>query len=407
MKIYKPTYRDKQGGAVKECQHWYLTFTDNRGIRRRLPAFSNKRATEKLAEKIEELLSSAGGVLSPELQKWLENLSEKTRGKLIAFGLLSDNQRISNHLGKTLAQHLDDFRGALLAKGNSKGYADQIKTAAELIFTKCGFKVWSDIDANKVYTFLADLRGEDGIGQRTFNYYLKICKEFCKWLCKERRATTNPLEHLSCVTQTEKRCRRRALTLDEQHKLLEATESGATHHNMTGFERCLVYTLALQSGLRANEIRTLTVASFDFAENTVTVQAGYAKNKKTAVIDLKPETAAELKTFLAGKIPNTRAFAMPDQPSKMIERDLKAALIDYKTNEGTADFHSLRHSFITNLARAGVHPSDAQALARHSTITLTMDFYTHTVRESLRKIINEQPVLTVVRNASDEIRRIA
>jgi hypothetical protein len=40
-------------------------------------------------------------------------------------------------------------------------------------------------------------------------------------------------------------------------------------------------------------------------------------------------------------------------------------------------FHALRHQFISNLAAAGVHPKEAQILARHSTITLTMDGYTH------------------------------
>jgi integrase len=44
------------------------------------------------------------------------------------------------------------------------------------------------------------------------------------------------------------------------------------------------------------------------------------------------------------------------------------------------DFHALRHTFITSLAAAGVHPKTAQMLARHSTITLTMDRYTHTLR---------------------------
>ena len=42
-------------------------------------------------------------------------------------------------------------------------------------------------------------------------------------------------------------------------------------------------------------------------------------------------------------------------------------------------FHSLRHSFISNLARAGVHPKQAQDLARHSDINLTLSRYTHTV----------------------------
>ena len=127
----------------------------------------------------------------------------------------------------------------------------------------------------------------------------------------------------------------------------------------------------------------------------MTVKAGYTKNRTEAVIDLKRETAMELKQFLGCKMPHLPAFAMPDQPAKMVKIDLAAASIDYKTPEGQADFHSLRHTFITNLARAGVHPSDAQALARHSSITLTMDCYTHKVRADLRKIIDAQPDLTI------------
>ncbi|MCZ2343894.1 MAG: hypothetical protein LC104_19165 [Bacteroidales bacterium] len=42
-----------------------------------------------------------------------------------------------------------------------------------------------------------------------------------------------------------------------------------------------------------------------------------------------------------------------------------------------ADFHSLRHLFITRLVAAGVHLKDAKELARHSTSTLTIDRYSH------------------------------
>ncbi len=67
----------------------------------------------------------------------------------------------------------------------------------------------------------------------------------------------------------------------------------------------------------------------------------------------------------------------------MLRVDLEAAGIAYRTGAGrdgagqVADFHALRHTFITNLVRGGVHPKVAQALARHSTITLTMDHYAH------------------------------
>ena len=62
----------------------------------------------------------------------------------------------------------------------------------------------------------------------------------------------------------------------------------------------------------------------------------------------------------------------------MLRTDLAAAGIPYRDEAGRVfDFHALRHQFISNLARAGAHPKQAQTLARHSTITLTMDRYTH------------------------------
>ncbi|HYT92984.1 MAG TPA: hypothetical protein VEL76_29975 [Gemmataceae bacterium] len=45
--------------------------------------------------------------------------------------------------------------------------------------------------------------------------------------------------------------------------------------------------------------------------------------------------------------------------------------------ERLRDERGTRHTFISRLAESGVHPKMAQILARHSTITLTMDFYTH------------------------------
>ena len=42
-----------------------------------------------------------------------------------------------------------------------------------------------------------------------------------------------------------------------------------------------------------------------------------------------------------------------------------------------ADFHGLRHLFISNLERAGVTPKMAQTLARHRDIRLTQGVYTH------------------------------
>ena len=56
-----------------------------------------------------------------------------------------------------------------------------------------------------------------------------------------------------------------------------------------------------------------------------------------------------------------------------------------------ADFHANRHTFISNLAKAGVSPKVAQTMARHSDIHLTMNVYSHVEMEDQAKAIRELP----------------
>ena len=55
------------------------------------------------------------------------------------------------------------------------------------------------------------------------------------------------------------------------------------------------------------------------------------------------------------------------------------------------DFHALRTTFVTNLARSGAHPRVAQALARHSDVKLTMDVYTHVDLEDQVRAVEALP----------------
>ena len=79
----------------------------------------------------------------------------------------------------------------------------------------------------------------------------------------------------------------------------------------------------------------------------------------------------------------------------MIRVDLATAGIPYMDHRGHVfDFHALRHQFISMLAAAGIHPKTAQELARHSTITLTMDHYTHVGLHDLSGALANLPDLT-------------
>jgi integrase len=330
------------------------------------------------------------------LQVWLEKeIPQAMRERLIAWGII-DSRRISSHRGKTLAAHVEDFRAALEIKGNSPHYVKRTADDLGRMFTACGFAAWADIDAQRLYAYLGGLRGgPDGIGQRMFNALLQTAKSFCKWMCHERRATLNPLDHLSYVKQTENRRERRALEVDEQRRLLAATARGPTRFNMTGPERAWVYRLALETGYRANEIRHLTPRDFDFEARTVSLAPAFTKDRRGACQELKRETAAEFRTFLADKPPDAPAFPVAARSAEMMQEDLEAAGIPYKVNGEQADFHSLRHTFITNLARAGVHPAVAMEMARHKDINLTMRYYTHTVRSTREDAVNALPDLTL------------
>ena len=95
-------------------------------------------------------------------------------------------------------------------------------------------------------------------------------------------------------------------------------------------------------------------------------------------------------------MPDTLAFTMPAYTARMIQADLEAAGIPYCDAAGRyADFHSLRHTFITNLVRGGVHPAVAQTLARHSTITLTMNRYTHIMHSQQVAALAKLPDLSM------------
>jgi integrase len=139
------------------------------------------------------------------------------------------------------------------------------------------------------------------------------------------------------------------------------------------------------------------------------VEAAFSKRKRRDTVVLHPELVRQLQEWLSTKKLNRSQPLFPiskrmpgyseRKTNKMIRLDLEAArknwiestedakertwreesdFLRYRNHAGLyADFHSCRHLFITSLARAGVQPKVAQALARHSDIRLTLGVYTH------------------------------
>jgi integrase len=305
------------------------------------------------------------------------------------------------HASKPLADHLADFRRFLTTKGNTSRHVKETADRIQAVLDGCAFKYPSDLCAVRVSSWLADQR-QMGMGTTTSNHYLTAAKGFCAWLVRERRMTANPLGHLSRLNaESDIRRERRTLAGNLFAKLVEVAANGPTRHGLTGRERAMLYRTAAFTGLRASELASLTADSFDLDAEpaTVTVGAAYSKRRRTDVLPLHPDLAARLREWFLErsaveraemaalplhKAPEAKrarlwqeAWAEKRHVAAMLREDLAAAGIDYEEDGRVFDFHALRHQFISALAQAGVHPKTAQELARHSTITLTLDRYAH------------------------------
>jgi hypothetical protein len=118
----------------------------------------------------------------------------------------------------------------------------------------------------------------------------------------------------------------------------------------------------------------------------VTVRASVSKNHKLACLPLHPDLVAELLQFrpanaqagdlvFDGLMPHSVAF----------NAHLKAVGIAKTDSQGrVVDFHSLRHTFCTNLHRAGVPQREAMELMRHNDPRLTANTYADVSLFSLR-----------------------
>jgi len=300
------------------------------------------------------------------------------------------------------------FRQALAAKAATPAHVDQTVARVRRVIEGCAFTFWTHISASKVASFLAGLRADvtdaegnvkRGLSAQTSNYYLRAIRQFCRWMQRDSRASESPVAYLDGLNvRTDRRHDRRALDLHETRRRLAATAAGPERYGMTGAPRALLYRLALESGRRAAELASLTRASFDLdgPAPTVTVAAAFSKHRRQDVLALRRDTAAELRAFLADKLPAARAFNMPSKWRivNMLRADLAAAGIAYRDGAGrVVDFHALRHTFITNLAASGCHAKTMQSLARHSTVTLTLDRYSHGVVGDDRAALDRLPDL--------------
>ena len=255
---------------------------------------------------------------------------------------------------------LAEYGEALERKNNTWSYVERTLSYIRRMLEadECGFRHAQDIDDQNVEEYLGRLR-EEGLSISTRNHHVRALKSFTAWLVRTRRTGKNRLACLSFLkADTDIRRERRALRGEETRRLLAAAERGPTVLGMSGQLRALCYRVALTTGLRRKELRSLTWQSLRLGgpRPQVTVEAGSSKHRRRDVLPLRPDVAGALRRWQAEHPGDGLLFPLPQRTAKMLRVDLRAAGIDYRDDRGRViDFHALRHTFITGLTRGGAY----------------------------------------------------
>ncbi len=294
-------------------------------------------------------VKGSGGHIDSDLQRRLEGLPPAVRTTLATWGLLDERASMAT---RPLPELIELYIASMKAAEREVKYVSKTRYDLLQAFEACGFRLFSDINADKLADYLRQRR-EKGISFRRSNAILMACKCFTNWAVGSDFVSKSPLRGKKVKlldVEKDRRLIRRALEIEELRRLFAVTAaSEAVHHNMTGPERAMLYRLVAESGMRRGELRKAKVSAFDLDKQIITLDASITKSGKERIIPMTAKTAAALRQYFQSqnKLPTAKAFTICFKTAEMIREDLQAAGIAYVDDAGHVfDFHSLAVSVL-------------------------------------------------------------
>ena len=384
-------------------KRWWGRYRDAQGVERRVSLAADKKiAQQKLNELIQQVEREKAG--------------------------LADSVEVE--MKKPIQVHLDAYEQHLISENDSPRHIKEVIRRIKRVLDDRQIKTAMQLKTVEVEAFINDLRTEYNLSLQTCNHYKRSMKSFARWMLLNDRLYRNPLDNLKLVnTSTDRRHDRRPLAMDEFIRMYEAAKTGPPVEGISGHDRAMLYLLAAWTGYRKGELGSLTLRHFvglDTDTPMIVVRAGYSKRRREDNMALHPDIADRFKKWLEIRQPasdeeilfpiSQASCGVERKTSDMLAFDLAAArqfwiaetddeaeqkkrhasdFLKYQDTDGKfADFHALRHTFITNLSYANIAPKTAQMLARHSDIKLTMQIYTRINAQEQADAIKSLPGLT-------------
>jgi integrase len=389
------SYRDasgKQHFVSTKIRHAPL---GHDGKERSANASKNRRLAMEVAMRMEE--AERGNATEAHLRKLLADVSERVNQTRIEF--------------KEAKTFLNDWL-ARVEKTKSAGTYERYSGIVQNFLKSLGAKTkakLSDITVRDVQKFIEE-RLENGRNPSTVRTDCKILNAPFALALRQGLTLSNPVAAAEIPEGAKES--RAPFTSEQVGDLLRACEqlakSDADNEKVwKEWKTCIL--IGFYTGARLGDVVGMTLAAFDFDKHLLKLRPQKTSRKKRdLIIPLHPQLEAHVldlpieknsdplcpslaKRKVSGK------YGLSIQFHKIIsEAEIKQETVEAGGEAGhdfnKYTFHSLRHSFVSELANAGIAPDVRQMLAGHSD-ERSHAVYTHTKMDALRRAIGILPPL--------------
>lgn len=378
---------------------YYGTWTDAKGKRRRRILSSDRRVAERALAKI---------------------IRERD---LELLGLADENGQ-ERGLGEIRDAYLADMESWASSK-----HLRRIQGILERLIDDLGDMRVRELRQDRLLVY-RQKRLKQGRANRTVNHEVGALKAMLNWAVASGLVQRNPIAYLKPLPSGKAHERRplRALTHDEIDALLESAERIDAHLRARhAAERSIVdgtrgrafrerrrrpyvpqgplWRTFVFTGGRWAELTSALWADFDVGQRTLRLRAKTTKSRKQRVIPLVDAIVEDLLALreihqaLLGRQPEPSEHIFLGPRGKPVANSYRRSLYRFRELCQEAgipevdelgrkiDIHSLRHTFCSELGRAGVGLTQAQKLLGHSDPKLTASLYTHLGVEDLREAV--------------------